>query len=173
MVHLTIKVDGVHHFVTDPQHEATVEGYVECESLGGKLPVERGWFNLFVDEGDPTVKRMLYRLYFSDSVGHAVTLSGFKLIRDDGHFDVWADTTTLFMRILKGYVEPGEEDKAEVVAAGIIAIHFFDFLAELTTFRVEAPTPVARTSALSEFGLFFLGKLWDVYAQNVLSYGPF
>lgn len=173
MVHLTIKIDGVHHFVTDPQHEAAVEGYVECEALGGNLPVERGWFNLFVDKGDPTVKRMLYQLYFSDSVGHPVTLSGLKLIRDDGRFDVWADTTTLFTRILNGHVEPGEEEKAEVVAAGIIAIHFFDFLAELTTFRVEGPTQAAHTSALSEFGLFFLGKLWDVYAQKVLSYGPF
>jgi predicted patatin/cPLA2 family phospholipase len=173
MVQLTIKLDGVHHFVTDPKHEATVDGYVDCAALGGKLPVERGWFNLFVDEGDPTVKKMIYRLYFSDSVGHPVTLSGFKLIRDDAGFDIWADTTTLFTRILKGHVEPGEEENAEVVASGIISIHYFDFLKELTTFRTEGPTQAQRTSALSEFGIFFLGKLWDVYAQKVLSYGPF
>jgi predicted acylesterase/phospholipase RssA len=168
MVHLTIKIDGVHRFVTDPQHAATVDGYVECDALGGKLPVERGWFNLFLDEGDPTQKRMLYRLYFNDSVGHPVTLSGFKVIHNDDHFDVWADTTTLFTRILQGYVEPGAEDKAEVVAAGIIAIHFFDFLTELTTFRVEAPTPVARAAALSEFSLFFLGKLSSSMFHSVL-----
>src|SRR5207249_1705871 len=98
---------------------------------------------------------------------------GFKLIRNDARFDIWADTTTLFTRILKGHVEPEEEEQAEVVASGIITIHYLDFLKQLTTFRTEGPTPVARASALAEFGTFFLGKLWDVYAQQILSYGPF
>ncbi len=173
MVHLTISLDGVHHFVTDPQHEARVQGYLHCDALGGKLAVVQGHFNLFVDEGDPTIKKMLYRLYFRDSVGHPVTLSGFKLIRDDAHFDVWADTSTLYTRILKGHVEPEEEANAEVVASGIITIHYLDFLKQLTTFRAEAPTPLQRVSVLSEFGTFFLGKLWDVYGQKILSYGPF
>jgi predicted patatin/cPLA2 family phospholipase len=173
MVHLTIKLDGVHHFVTNPKHEATAEGYVRCEALGGKLPIEQGRFNLFVDEGDPTVKKMIYRLYFRDSVGHAITLSGFKLIRDNAHFDVWAATTTLFTRILKGQVEPGEESHAEVVASGVITVHLLEFLKQLTTFRTEGPTLVQRASALSEFGIFFLGKLWDVYGQKILSYGPY
>jgi hypothetical protein len=173
MVHLTIALDGVHHFVTDPRHQAKVEGYVQFDALGGRLPIERGVFNLFVDEGDPTLKKMLYRLYIRDSVGHPVTLSGFKLIRDDPHFDIWTDTTTLFTHLLKGHVEQDEEAQAEIVASGIITIHYLDFLKQLMTFHVEAPTPSQRLAVLSEFGTFFLGKLWDVYAQKVLSYGPF
>ena len=165
MVHLTIKVDGVRHFVTDPDHDAPTEGYVECEALGGKLPVEHGTFNLFVDDGDPSCKKMLYTLYFSDSVGHPLTLKGFKLLRDDPKFDIWHDTTTLFTRILQGHVEPGDEEQAPVVAAGIIRIHYFDFLKQLTTFRVGGPTPTDRAAALTHFGTFFLGKLWDVYGQ--------
>jgi len=39
--------------------------------------VERGVFNLFVDEG-PADRHMLYRLWFADSVGHPLTLAGFK-----------------------------------------------------------------------------------------------
>ncbi len=173
MVHLTITLNGVHHFVIDPQHKGEVEGYISCNTLGGKFPVEQGYFNLFVDEGDPTLKKMLYHLYFRDSLGHLMTLSGFKFIRNDARFDIWADTTTLFMRILKGHVEPGGEDNAEIVASGIITIHYLDFLKQLTTFRAEAPIPLQRVSVLSEFGIFFLGKLWDVYGQKILSYGPF
>ena len=173
MLHLTITIDGVEHFVTDPSHEAPAEGYVACEALGGKLPVEKGTFHLFVDEGDPTIKKMLYRLYFQDGAGHPLTVSGLKVIRNDPHFDVWHDTTTLFTRILRGHVGPEDEKQAEVVAAGIVRIHYLDFLKQLTTFRAGGPTAADQAAALTRFGAFWLGKLWDVYAQQVLAYGPF
>jgi predicted acylesterase/phospholipase RssA len=173
MVHLTIKVEDVERFVSDPQHDAVVEGYVKSEELGGELPVEWGRFNLFVDEGDPTHKKMLYRLYFKDSAGHPLTLSGFKDVKEDPGFDVWSDTSTLYTRILQGHVVSEEEKQAEIVASGIIQIHMLDFLKQLTTFRTEGPTVEARASALARFGIFFLGKLWDAYANQVLLYGPY
>ncbi len=169
MFHLTIRVEGVNRFVTNPGHEAIAEGYVQCEALGGKLTVEKGIFNLFVDEGDPACKRMIYRLYFHDSEGNPLTLSGFKEIKDDPGFDLWSDTTTLFTRILRGHIGPVDEADAEVVASGIIKIYAFDFLKQLTTFRTEGPTLSDRTSALTRFGSLFLGKLWDVYAREILS----
>jgi predicted acylesterase/phospholipase RssA len=172
MVELTIKMDDVEKFVADPQHDASVEGEIDCEILGGKLPVEKGRFNLFIDEGDPTHKKMLYRLYFKDSAGHPLTLDGFKDVKDDPGFDLWSDTSTLYTRIYRGYIEPGSEQNAEIVGAGIIQIHLIDFLKQLTTFRAEGPTAAARVSALTRFGIFFLGKLWDVYANQVLLYGP-
>ena len=182
MFHLTITVDGVNRFVTDPEHDTDdVKGYIECESLGGELPVESGIFNLFVDDLDPAVKRMFYRLFFKDELGNPLTLSGFKLIKDDPGFDLWHDTTTLFTRILNGHVS--EEDEAAaakdpdklkqmVKGSGIIIIHFFDFLKQLTTFRTEGPTISDRASAMARFGRLFMGKLWDVYARNVLTSGP-
>ncbi len=173
MVDLTVKVNGVDRFITEPEHVASVEGHVECEELGGNLLVEKGVFNLFISEGDPTSKKMLYRLYFRDGTGRPLTLSGFKLIRDDHRFDVLNDTTTLFTRILRGHVESEDEAHAEIVASGIIRIHFLDFLKQLTTFRVEAQNGFDKAAVLARFGVFFLGKLWDVYAQQVLSYGPF
>jgi predicted acylesterase/phospholipase RssA len=183
MFHLTITVDGVNRFVTDPDHDTEdVKGYVECEALGGRREVEQARFNLFVDDADPARKRMFYRLFFRDDKGSPLTLSGFKDIRDDPGMDLWHDTTTLFTRILKGHVSEAEERAASqdpaafaeiVVASGIIIIHFFDFLKQLTTFRAEGPTFSDRTSAMARFGRLFLGKLWDVYARNVLTSGPF
>jgi predicted patatin/cPLA2 family phospholipase len=174
MFHLTITVNGVNRFVTHPDHDTDdIEGYIECDALGGRLPVEKGWFNLFIDDADPSRKKMLYRLFFRDHNGIPLTLSGFKDIKDEEGFDLWADTTTLFTRILRGHVSPADEQNAEIVAAGIIHIYFFDFLKQLTTFRVEAPSVSDRASALARFGRLFMGKLWDVYARNVLTSGPF
>ncbi len=39
--------------------------------------------------------------------------------------------------------------------------------------RLKAPSLADRTSALGRFGRLFLGKLWDVYAKEVLSVSPF
>ena len=119
---------------------------------------------------------------FKDNQGNPLTLSGFKFIKDDPGLDLWHDTTTLFTRILNGHVSEEEETAAAkdpeklkqmVKASGITIIHFFDFLKQLTTFRAEGPTLSDRTSAMTRFGKLFMGKLWDVYARNVLTSGPF
>ncbi len=48
MFHLTITVADVDGFVTRPEHDTDdLQGYIECEALGGRMPVEQGWFNLF------------------------------------------------------------------------------------------------------------------------------
>ena len=174
MFHLSITINGVNRFVTRPEHDTDdVQGYIECDALGGRLPVEKARFNLFIDDADPSRKTMLYRLFFRDENGQELTLSGFKDIKDDPGFDLWSDTTTLYTRILRGHISAEEENSAEIVAAGIIHIYFFDFLKQLTTFRVEAPTIADKISTSSRFGRLFMGKLWDVYARDIITSGPF
>lgn len=183
MFHLKITVDGVNRFVTRPEHDTTdLEGYIECEKLGGRLPVEKAWFNLFIDGIDSSRKTMLYRLFFRDRNGQALTLSGFKDVTDDPGLDLWSDTTTLFTTILRGHISADEEAEARKetrrfaelhFASGKIHIYFFDFLKQLTTFRAEGPTLADRASAMARFGRLFMGKLWDVYAKDVLTSGPF
>jgi cholesterol oxidase len=159
--HLTIVVDDIERFSHDSRREAGAYGYIQSDSLGGRLPVERGVFNLFVD-AEPGVKHMLYRLFFRDGVGHPLTLSGYKLVRDDAGFDVWRDTTTLFTRVYRGHVEAHEEAGAELVAAGVLRIRMRDFAKQLTTFR-GGPGPVAALGAIARFGWIFLGQLAEAY----------
>src|SRR5438132_1306852 len=101
-------------------------------------------------------------------------------------------TSLSFTEEMKGYVTFGEPDfdrgyrlgreagtflmfhltiRAEGVAAGILHIYHLDFAKQLTTFRVEAPTPAARAEALVAFGRYFLGSLWDVHGPR-LHAGP-
>ena len=162
MFHLRIATGDLDRFIADPAHTGTVEGWVECDELGGRLPVERGIFNLFVDQDDDKRrKRMWYHLYFKDGTDHPLTLAGFKVIEDDPGIDsVWHDTSTLFTRVLEGSVEPGQEDSGEVVASGILHILPFDFARQLTTFETDPPH---HPGEVARFGKLFAGELWEVY----------
>lgn len=163
--HLTIVVDDIERFGTDPTRRAGAHGYLDCDALGGRLPVEHGVFNLFVDT-EPGVKRMLYRLHFRDGAGHPLTLSGFKLVKDDAGFDVWKDTTTLFTRVLRGHVDEHQEPSAEIVASGVLRIRMRDFARQLTTFRAGGPDAGAKLGALAKFGTIFLGQLAEAYLRK-------
>lgn len=162
MFQLTIELDDVRAFAADPRHEAGARGWVQSHPLGGRREVERGVFNLLVETPDPKVHHMLYRLWFRDGSGHPLTLSGFKVIRPGSALDLWPDTSTLYTRVLRGHVEPGD-DEAELVSSGILHILPRDFLRQLTTFRSGAPTLGARLEALARFNLLFAGELWAIY----------
>ena len=162
--HLTIAVDDIARFGGDARREAGTFGWVESDALGGRLPVEHGVFNLFVDI-EPGTKHMLYRLFFRDGVGHPLTMSGFKLVRDDAGFDVWRDTTTLFTRVYRGHVSAAEEADAELVASGVLRIRMRDFAKQLTTFR-GGPGPVAGLGAIARFGIIFMRQLFEAYVLS-------
>ena len=168
MFHLTIEVDDIDSFVADPRHQATATGWVSSHALGGKrLPVEQGVFNLFVETDDPAARRMLYRLFFRDAVGHPLTLSGYKLIRDDPGIDLWPDTSTLFTRLSAGHVEDEEEARAELVASGIVRIQKLDFLRQLSTFRASGPRPLSAPRALGQLTWLFATELAAVYRREI------
>ncbi|MDC0672370.1 patatin-like phospholipase family protein [Nannocystis radixulma] len=168
-VRLRIETGDIERFVTDPAHRASATGTATCAALGGELPITDGTFQLLVDEPDPRHKRMRYQLHFRDRAGRPLTLMGHKVVEDDPGLDVWRDNTTLYTQLLDGHGDPGA---AKVCGAGILYIHPLDFLRQLSTMRGEGPGTSERIRALSRFGRLFWGKLWDVYARQVLAYGP-
>ena len=175
MFRLTIGTDDTYAFIADPNHVCPAVGYVHSDALGGRLTVERGVFNLFVDagviDGEPA-RHMRYRLWFKDAVGHRLTLTGFKDIKHpvaalSGFMDVWGETTTLYTRILSGFVDVGGDDDAPLVGAGIIHILPLDFAHQLTTFRVSGPGLSGRLAAFRAFGALFIGQLWEVFQPRL------
>lgn len=164
MFHLTIEIPDVDTFRTDPLRRGTCQGWVGCEVLGGKCLVERGDFNLFVDDEHDVGRRwMRYRLWFRDAAGHPLTLVGFKDVHDDAGFDVWTDTSTLSTRILAGHLEPDDDADARIVAAGALTIWIRDFARRLTTFRASGPTIGDRVRGLRMFVGVFTKQLQQVY----------
>ncbi|MQS17032.1 GMC family oxidoreductase [Streptomyces kaniharaensis] len=164
MFRLTITAPDVDRFVADPGHPATAVGHVECDLLGGLLPVEHGWFNLFTRDGDPGRRLMLYRLHLRDPGGNPVTLVGHKDVHDDPGFDLWRDTSTLYFRLLSGHVLPDGDEAAPLLGAGVVNILVRDFVHQLTTFRTTGPHPA---QAMEHFGRLFLGQLWAVYGPHL------
>jgi len=164
--HLTIEVADMERFSHDPMRQAGAIGYLQCDALGGRLPVEKGVFNLFVDSG-PGVKRMLYRLWFRDGAGHPLTMTGYKLVENDAGFDLWKDTTTLFTKVLQGHVEESGDSSAELIASGILRIRVQDFAKQMTTFRAGGSGGIgAKLGGLIKFGVIFVGQLAEVYLRK-------
>jgi cholesterol oxidase len=164
LFHLTIATDDVDMLIADPVHPATPRGYVESEVLGGRLEVQEGTFNLFVDEG--ASRHMVYRLYFADGTGRPLTLAGFKDVRPGPLTAVWPETSTLYTRILDGHVpvaDGGSGATDGVVGSGVLRIRPIDFAWQLTTFRVHGPTWAGRARAFDAFGQLFLAELWQVF----------
>jgi len=167
MFHLTITAADLLRFIADPEHTAAAAGWIESDGFGGRLPVTGGVVNLFADQhASPAEKRMLYRLEFADGEGHPLTMTGFKTVIHGHALHAWAETTTLFTRVLAGHVAAGDDASARIVATGIIHIHPLDFARQLTTFRVQPPR---RLDALGRFGGLFAGSLWSVYRPGAKS----
>ena len=104
-------------------------------------------------------------LPFVGADGQPYLLDGFKLVRDDGRFDVWGATSTLYTVIRAGHDRTGS-----VLACGILHILVVDFMQQLGTFKVSGTDdPARKAAALAQFGHMFMGTLWDVFVRPRLS----
>jgi cholesterol oxidase len=158
---LTVRVDDVDTFLSEPEHLAHLEGSVDAASLGGRRPIERGWFNLFVPGDTSDRREMRYRMWLTDSANQPRTIVGVKDVHHGTAARLWIDTSTLFTRVLAGHVAPGEDAVEE--SSGTLRIQPVELAAMLASFRTEGPDGVA---ALARFGTFFLGELWDLYQPS-------
>jgi predicted patatin/cPLA2 family phospholipase len=177
-LHLDIHVDGIARFVVDPDRTARVAGWLQADAFGGRCALEQGSFNLFSAGPDPAVTRMRYTLWFRDAVGHPLTLVGVKRLADDPGADLWQDASTLFTRIYAGHRAPGAdadgpgEDLDGLVAAGVVRVSPLGVLGQLLTMRTDARGLPRRAEVVLRYGQLFLGRLFDVYGQPVLSSSP-
>src|SRR5262249_17706860 len=149
---LTMFIRDLDRFLADKDHLARAEGCVDSTVHGKARRVDRGRFNLFVEDEATGMKRMLYHLQYVGEDGETYLLDGSKLVKDDPGIDLWADNTTLFTRVRKG----GADD-SPVVAIGVLRIGVAGFARLLASVRVRN-SPNASTSlrSLATFGRFFL-----------------
>ena len=145
----------------DPSAPTTAVGIIGCTALSEDLfSVEGGYFRLFVPDGDGSGNsRMHYELPMRALDGRQFHLSGYKEIDKGAPWDLWHDTTTLFVTIHH------DGPDGEVWGRGILSISAVDFAKQMTTMHVSGAAPtVTRLEALTAYGRMFFGHLFDYYA---------
>ncbi|MBH8566602.1 GMC family oxidoreductase [Nostoc sp. CENA67] len=158
---LTIVSDDLEQLLNEPDHVAKIVGTVTAPSLAKEpLTVTNGEFNLFVvEQGQAKSRQMRYQMHMTSKAGEKYYFEGFKEIHDEKGFDLWPDTTTLYITIYTG-----ESKDGAVVGKGILKIQPTDFIKQMTTLKVtNAVSPAERLEAIDRFSRFFVGSLSDVY----------
>jgi predicted acylesterase/phospholipase RssA len=175
---LETAVSDVDRFVTTPEHQAQLSGEIRARELGGRFPLEKGSVRWFVDEGDPSRKRVVYQAEIESAAHGRVTLLSHKLL--DAHVAPFREQAgALHVSLVRGSVEgsavalAGGVHHAEPLAQGVVRMGFPNVVEQLASFRVGGESAIRRAGATRRFLAFYLGRLWDVYARRLLPSAPF
>jgi choline dehydrogenase-like flavoprotein len=173
---VTVVADDLATLVDAPEHRGRLLGTVVAPALSPRpMMVNEGEFDLF---GEPAPaqtgegysrdrtglqprreRHMRYRMPVRAADGQRFFLSGYKVIRDDRGFDVWADTTTLMVT-----VHAGDDAKAPVIGRGILRIYAEDLKKQVKTMEVTGTRSARqRLRAQLAFARVFGGTLFDAY----------
>jgi cholesterol oxidase len=138
-------------------------GTVIAPTLSPKpLSVTEGRFNLFtVDANNVTTHNMRYRMTLRSEEGRAYYFEGFKVTHPDLVFQVWPATTTLYITVYDG-----ESATSPILGKGMLRIAPEDFARQLGTMKITNARDLAsRVEAQARFARFFLGPLFETYAD--------
>jgi len=161
---LTMEGD-LDRFIEDPNHQADTIGIVHASFLSpNPLSVHAGFFNLFVTNLDRVeTKKMLYSMKMTSREGKVYFFEGFKQIHDDPGFDVWSDTTTLYVTIYDG-----DHSGSPILARGVLYIEVSDFVRQLRTIKIMNTENIGqRTDGLTKFATHFTGSLFQTFGKSL------
>lgn len=161
---LTVIADDLERMLVAPDCKARMVGSVTAPVLSAQpLTVKNGEFNLFIiDPNRMDTRLMRYRMQMVAEAGKVYYLDGYKLIHQDSGFDIWSDTTILYITIYDG-----DSDRLPILGKGILRILPLDFLHQLTTIRVNnARNFQEQLMGIFRFARFFLEVLFEIYGRN-------
>ncbi len=166
-LHVTVRIQDLHAFLNTPGHAGTLDGHVDCPLLGGVCPVQSGTFRLMPDTADRDRKVMYYQVYCTTPSGEQFTFVGNKQVQHTAPLDLWHDTTTLFVNVFRGHVDPDKPAQAPLWVTGIISLGLLDFMQVLRGLKSSDANGHTSIAGLIAFGRYFAGKLWDVYGPHL------
>jgi cholesterol oxidase len=156
---LTVTFEDFEKLLREPASPGRLDGEVYVPTLSAfPLTVTGGEFRLFEpDRRRVETWNMRYSMRLTADEGRRrYRFEGVKVLHDDSGFDVWKDTTSLFVRIL------GEDNAA--LGAGILRVSLRDLLRNLRTVRVlREPSPAKRTAYVSRFLRLWASRLIHTY----------
>ncbi len=163
---LTIKTGDINGFRKDETHAGTIAGTVIAPSLSDKpLMVSSGVFNLFQKMAeDPTKLRMKYRMRLTAQDGKTYFFDGYKKVENDRGFDLWSDTSTLYITVYDG-----PDDGGAVVGKGMLKIAPSDFAVQMTTMKaVDTAGKLESLMAIKNFSVVFSENVINTYIRRLL-----
>lgn len=166
-LHVSVSIPDLDAFLAESQYAGKLSGHIVCPLLGGTCPVQSGEFRVLTDTADRDRKVMYYKVYACTQQGELFTLVGRKQVQHNAMLDLWHDTTTLYVNVFRGHVDPAETAQAELWMTGIISLNLSDFIRVLRSLSATNGNGEASLEGLAKFGGFFAGKLWDVYGPQV------
>lgn len=160
-MHASIAIRDLNRFIADPDHLGEITGRIDFTPWGTDISAKTGVFNLFSPTDKPDTKYMVYEMGFEVD-GTDYYLAGHKNVHNDPGFDLWADTTTLFTTLHQSTDKSGP-----IIGAGVLSLGVTDLARLVSTTRVTGEgSPIQKSEAISEFGVFFAGELWDLYGKR-------
>lgn len=166
-LHVAVDITDLADFLDKPEHAGSLSGHIDCPMLGGICPVQSGTFRLMPDTADLDRKVMYYQVYCTTPQGNEFTFVGNKQVQHLKPFDLWHDTTTLYVNVFRGHVDPAEPAHGSLWVTGIISLGMGDFLQVLHGLRATDAHGHQSIEGLLHFGQFFAGKLWSVYGPHM------
>ncbi len=166
MFTLTIKTGDINGFRKDETHAGTIAGTVIAPALSAQpLMVSSGQFNLFQKMADdPQKLRMKYRMQLTGSDGRSYFFDGYKRVENDRGFDLWGDTSTLYITVYEGTDESGA-----VVGKGMLKIAPSDFATQMTTMKaVDTTGKLESLMAIKNFSVVFSENVINTYIKRLL-----
>jgi cholesterol oxidase len=167
---LTMISDDLDTLLSSEAHAAHLVGTVVAPMLSAQpLTVLNGRFQLLVRDADSVgLRRMAYYLPLCAADGKKYFLYGYKKVQDQRGFDLWSDTTTLYISLHDG------DANTRVLGRGILHIEAADFAKQMTTMRaLNARNNLEALTAVARFGRFFAGVLAETYTKEVAPFELF
>jgi patatin-like phospholipase len=141
---IDVRVEDLDAFITQPEHQAAINGNWNGEPLTGRL-------QLLIDAGSPSIKQIRYQLSSPGLHLTAIRHVAPGVSTKDLEVSLNQKTESLQVTLRPGILETWRE---------------------LSSFHVHAPNAKERAEALARFGAFYFGHLWDVYARQILPFSP-
>jgi cholesterol oxidase len=159
-MHAAVEIRDLSRFIADPTHPGSITGRIDFAPLGIGISAPFGLFNLFSPTGNPRRKLMMYELGF-DVSGKSYYVAGHKEVQDDPGFDLWRDTTTLYTRL-----HEGRDASGPILGSGVLRLGPADLMRLIATVHAtNVHSIVEQARTVAQFGRFFLGELWEMYAK--------
>jgi hypothetical protein len=143
-INVTVTIDDMATFVTEPRPPAKLTGDIELPGVRDRIPFQDGTFRLFPSWNASRRTLMFYEIPFHHE-GTSYHLTGSKMADEQPNLTrLWSDTTTLRVTLHRN----AHFSNGDIAGAGVLRltpVSLAKCIASIRTARTESPVEAART----------------------------